>query len=86
MSETGNGHKSQLSLQVKRHAIGKDPIKVMAWSPSRLVAVCKPTKSNGNHSKTWQPNPTAGTRPLEVATIHQTWDGIQIDGETNDTN
>jgi hypothetical protein len=22
----------------------------------------------------------------EVATIHQTWDGIQIDGETNDTN
>jgi hypothetical protein len=25
-------------------------------------------------------------RPLEVATVHQTWDGIQIDGETIDTN
>jgi hypothetical protein len=78
---------SQLSPQVKLHAIGEKPIKVMAWSPSRLVAVCKPTKSNGNHSKTWQPDPTAGTRrPLEVATVRQTWDGIQIDGETNDTN
>jgi hypothetical protein len=87
-SETGNGHRaSQLSPQVKRHAIGKEPAKVTAWSPSRLVAVCKPTKSNGNHSKTWQPNPTAGTRrPLEMATVWQTWDGIQIDGETNDTN
>jgi hypothetical protein len=30
---------SQLSPQVKWHAIGKEPIKVMAWSPSRLVAV-----------------------------------------------
>jgi hypothetical protein len=87
-SETGNGHRaSQLSPQVKQHTIGKEPVKVTAQSPSRLVAVCKPTKSNGNHSKTWQPDPTAGTRrPLEVATIHQTWDGIQIDGETNDTN
>jgi hypothetical protein len=82
MSETGNGHRaSQLRPQVKRHVIGKEPIKVTAWSPSRLVAVCKPTKSNGNHSKTWQPDPTAGKRrPLEVATVHQTWDGIQIDG------
>jgi hypothetical protein len=25
-------------------------------------------------------------QPLEVATIHQAWDGIQIDGETNDSN
>jgi hypothetical protein len=87
-SETGNGHRaSQLSPQVKQHAIGKEPVKVMAQSPSRLVTVCKPTKSNGNHSKTCQPDLTAGTRrPLEVATVHQTWDGIQIDGETNDTN
>jgi hypothetical protein len=30
---------SQLSPQVKRHAIGKEPVMVMAWSPSRLVAV-----------------------------------------------
>jgi hypothetical protein len=89
MSETGNGHRaSQLSPQVKWHAVGKEPVKVTAWSASRLVAVCKPTKSNGNHSKTWQPNPTTGTRrPLEVATVWQTWDSIQIlDGETNDTN
>jgi hypothetical protein len=72
---------------VKWHAIGKEPVKVMAWSPSRLVAVCKPTKSNGNHSKTWRRDLTAGMRrPLEVATVHQAWDGVQIDGETNDTN
>jgi hypothetical protein len=72
---------------VKQHAIGKEPVKVMAWSLSRLVAVSKPTKSNGNHSKTWWRDPTAGTRrPLEVATVHQTLDSIQIDGETNDTN
>jgi hypothetical protein len=72
---------------VKQHAIGKEPIKVMALSPSRLVALCKPTKINGNHSKTWWHDPTAGMRrPLEVASAHQTWDSIQIDGETNDTN
>jgi hypothetical protein len=52
-----------------------------------LVAVCKPPKSNGNHSKTLQHDPTAGTRrPLEVAAIYPKWDGIQIDGETNNTN
>jgi hypothetical protein len=38
-SETGNGHRaSQLSPQVKQHTIGKEPVKVTAWSPSRLVA------------------------------------------------
>jgi hypothetical protein len=73
---------------VKWHAIGKEPVKVMAWSPSRLVAVCKPTKSNGNHRKTWHCDPTAARedQPLEVATVHQAWDGKQIDGETNDSN
>jgi hypothetical protein len=35
-SETGTGHRpSQLSPQMKRHAIGREPIKMMAWSPSR---------------------------------------------------
>jgi hypothetical protein len=62
---------SHLSPQVKWHAIAREPVKVTAWSPSRLVAVCKPTKSNGNHSKTWQPDPTAGTRrPLDHS---KTW-------------